>query len=294
VPKNEKSIQDKLSLTITDDNKLPALSKIKEKDGLLLEKILGDQSRQPEEYKIDEEEYQEFVEKRTRRQSAFFRFRRGIIYSDIFFNAFASVIAFFIKLYCKTLKIEVIYPPEHDKLENPSKVIYAFWHNRSFLFIDTFGKLNPCVMVDLSWIGELTARVIKKFGYIPARGSSKRRGTLALLEMKKIMEQGHVGAVIVDGPTGPIYKSKAGVLMLSHMTGAPIIPCVASADRAWILENTWCKYMIPKPFARCLITGANPLWESTKKGKIKREDLDKILMDLITETDKKFSKKSPA
>ncbi|MFC1497109.1 DUF374 domain-containing protein [Verrucomicrobiota bacterium] len=287
IPKNEKSIQDKLSLTIANDKKFPALSRIEEKDGLFLEAILNEQIHKKEIYTIDERKYQKLVTERTKRQSVFFRMRRGIIYSNFFLNVLTGLIVFFIRLYNKTLKTRTEYPPEFSKLD-PTKAIYALWHAKDFLLLSNFGKWKVCIMVDDSWAGEFIARILEKLGFATARGSSKRKGAHALREMKKVMEQGYAGAVVVDGPTGPVYKSKPGVLLLSRMTGCPIVPCTTTANRAWIFKNTWCKYMIPKPFARCFITAANPLWKSTKKGAMTSKDLDKKMMDLMIDADKKM------
>lgn len=58
---------------------------------------------------------------------------------------------------------------------------------------------------------------------------------------------------IVDGPRGPAGIVKAGVIQLAHAADAVIVPFYTSADRAWYF-NSWDRYLLPKPFARVVIT----------------------------------------
>ena len=62
-----------------------------------------------------------------------------------------------------------------------------------------------------------------------------------------------LGAHILDGPTGPIGKVKAGVIKMAHEVDALVVPFHISADRAWLF-NSWDHFMLPKPFSRVTIT----------------------------------------
>jgi len=106
---------------------------------------------------------------------------------------------------------------------------------------------------DKSWAAEILTRMVRKFGFQVVRGSSKRGGFRGLLDMKTLIMQGYGGALAVDGPHGPIYKTKPGVLYLSQKLGYPIIPLTFAASRAWTLMGTWDHFVIPKPFSKCLV-----------------------------------------
>ncbi len=62
-----------------------------------------------------------------------------------------------------------------------------------------------------------------------------------------------LGAHLLDGPTGPIGRVKAGAIKIALEAGAVVIPLYSSADKAWFF-NSWDKFMLPKPFSRVCIT----------------------------------------
>lgn len=217
------------------------------------------------------------------------QFRRRITYAEGFINFFASLTTFIIILYSKTLKIRYYFHPDFRGLDR-SKILLGVWHGRQFLFVHILGHWRTAVMTDLSWAGEIQTRILSRLGYSIVRGSSRRKGAKALLNMKRLMEGRCPGAFTLDGPKGPIYKSKPGIIFLAQKLGYPIVPLASSADRAWILKNTWCCYFLPKPFSRCLVAWGKPLWEATLKGRLMLEELDCILVDWTDEVDRRIGR----
>ncbi|MBN1522627.1 MAG: DUF374 domain-containing protein, partial [Candidatus Aureabacteria bacterium] len=125
------------------------------------------------------------------------------------------------------------------------------------------------------------------FGYATVMGSAKRKGVSAMLALKKKVDEGYSAAFSLDGPRGPVYQSKPGILFLSQKTGYPIIPVATSADRAWILKSTWCHYMIPRPFARCYVGAGKPLYDATKENGMTTEGLDRLVNEWTEEVDRR-------
>ena len=156
-----------------------------------------------------------------------------------------------LKLLKKTIRWE-----EKPKI-NTHKKIYALWHGHA-LGVALFG-INKGVYVLVSRFrdGELTGRVLKTLGYKIIRGSSEegrkgkgaREGTIKLLE---VLKKGNSVAITVDGPKGPAFKAKRGVVFLAKKTGAPIVPITVHFDRA-IRLNSWDKFIIPLPFSRAFV-----------------------------------------
>lgn len=215
--------------------------------------------------------------------------RRKITYSDTCIHFLASLAVFLILLYFQTLKIRTYFHPEFLKIDR-SRAFYGFWHGRQFLLVPYFGKWNGSLMTDISWAGNIQTEILSRFGYTVVRGSSKRKGVQALLNMKKAMEAGCAGAIAMDGPRGPIYTAKPGILFLARKMGYPIVPLTASSDRAWILKNTWCHYLLPKPFSRCYIAMGEPLWKFTEDGNSASEDLDRIVIEWTERADRKVGR----
>jgi len=227
-------------------------------------------------------------EKKIKIKKRLKKFRKKITYSDAFLNIISSLSAFLIQVYQRTLKIHFYLHPEMENIDR-SKAIYSFWHGRLFLLVPYFKEWGVCLLIDLSWSGEIIARICSKLGYKIARGSSKRKGVKGLIHLKRAFDQGWSGGIAVDGPRGPRLKSKGGSIFLSKKSQYPIIPLTYSSDRKWIL-NTWCHFMIPKPFSKCFISMGPPIWEAMENNNFKTEDLDNILMKATDNCDKKIEK----
>lgn len=189
------------------------------------------------------------------------RFRRRITYSEPFTGLLAWIAFALISLYRWTLRIEYHDHPEFEALDR-TRACYGFWHGRQFLLVPSFGHEKVAIMADLSWAGAIQTKILRRFGYTVVRGSSKRQGARALLAVKKSMQEGNGAAFALDGPSGPIYRSKPGILLLARKLGYPIAPLAASASSSWRLQGTWCRYLLPRPFARCCV-GIGPPFEVT-------------------------------
>ncbi|MBN2415871.1 DUF374 domain-containing protein [bacterium] len=176
-------------------------------------------------------------------------------------NVLADAMVLLTHLYVSMLKIRIYYHPGITD-DDMRKALFAFWHGRQFLLVPFFSRLNIAILADLSWAGEIQARVLKRLGYNLVRGSTKRKPVRVLLQMKAVAEAGSSLAFAVDGPRGPIHVSKPGIVFLARKLDHPIIPLATSADRAWYMKSTWDRYMVPAPFSRCLIAFGKPVYVS--------------------------------
>ena len=220
------------------------------------------------------------------------RFRRRMTRSDAFVGFISSLSSVVIRVYSRTLRIEKDVHPETAALD-PAKVLYAFWHGRQFLLLPSFRHQGVAVMTDLSWAGRIQAGIMIRLGYPIVRGSSRRRAVQALAEMKRTMESGCSAAFAVDGPSGPAYKSKPGILYLAQKLGYPVVPVATSARPSWRIRSTWCLYMVPAPFSKGLVVMGRPI-AGAADGALKAEELDDILMELTRATDERLGLEAQA
>lgn len=137
--------------------------------------------------------------------------------------------------------------------------IFPFWHRCVLPATWIYRHQHPAVMTSQSRDGELIARVIQRFGFVPVRGSSSRGGQRALLEMNDLLAEGHAVAFTIDGPRGPRYVAKRGPVLLAKMSGAAITAFYVAVERAWVL-NTWDQLVIPKPFSRIYVRFARKIF----------------------------------
>jgi lysophospholipid acyltransferase (LPLAT)-like uncharacterized protein/uncharacterized protein with HEPN domain len=163
----------------------------------------------------------------------------------------------------------------------------AIWHG-DMLLSQSLGKRlgwnnRTVVMVALNQAGEVEARILKRLGYYVVRGSAKKRGKEALEDMKDILGQGAIAAMVVDGPLGPAREVKAGVVELARFCQVPIVPVAFLPGNEWIIP-TWDRTRIPKPFSRCITTSTIPIRVPHNVGGSRfekiREDIKEVLIDL--------------
>ena len=168
------------------------------------------------------------------------------------------------------------------------RFVGALWHNRVFLATWFFRQRGIVVMTSQSFDGEYIARLIQRFGYGVARGSSRRGGARALRALVTCLRHGLDAAFTIDGPTGPPYVAKAGAVQLAALTGAGILPFGIAAERYWELPN-WDRFQIPKPFSRAVVFMGSPIYVERHggEGALARahRDLQAALDDLRAQAD---------
>lgn len=166
----------------------------------------------------------------------------------------------FIWLVGRTLRVTFSWEEGSiGSMDNVYPGIYPFWHRCVLGATWIFRQRNFAVLTSKSRDGEFIARVIRRFGYVPVRGSSSRGGQRGLLEMHSLVMNGAGAAFTIDGPRGPRYVSKKGPVLLARTTGVPITAFYVAMEKAWVL-NTWDAMMIPKPFSRAYIRVARKIF----------------------------------
>lgn len=159
----------------------------------------------------------------------------------------------FTNLIGKTVRFEFEGWEHLENIERDGKIpILAFWHNRIFLAAYYFRFRGIVVMSSQSFDSEYVARFIQRLGFGIVKGSSTRGGVGGLIEMIRLVKKGFPTGFSVDGPKGPIYQAKTGIIMLAKKTGNSILPFSVEAENFWTIKS-WDKLQIPKPFTRAKI-----------------------------------------
>jgi len=201
-----------------------------------------------------------------------------------------SIIWLLMYLIGKTTRFTVIGEENYKNIKGP--VIFTFWHNRIFLSIYYYRYIlkrkNICVLTSPSRDGEILTRIISKLGFSQARGSSKHYGKNALTTMLESLEKGSDGAIVPDGPQGPKYKVKEGVIRIAQKMGLPLIPVVYNTSGKKIL-STWDSFIFPLPFSRAVLIYDEPLIISSDiNDETAKALLEKRLMRITKEADGYF------
>jgi len=136
--------------------------------------------------------------------------------------------------------------------------VMAFWHGRILPATFYFRRRGIVVITSENFDGEWIARIIERFGYGTARGSSSRGGLKAMLQLVRNMQQGRAAGFTLDGPRGPARVAQPGALWLARTTGNPVLPFHLEASRAWALRS-WDRTQIPKPFSDVALVVGEPM-----------------------------------
>ena len=165
-----------------------------------------------------------------------------------------------IRLICGTLRWQVEGWDHFASIEAAGRnKIYVFWHGRIFMATYFWRDRGIVVMTSQNRDGEYIARVIRRFGYGAARGSSSRGSRRALVEMIQELRGRKDVAFTIDGPRGPRYVAKPGASYLAWKTGDAILPFHIAARNRWTFSS-WDQFQIPKPFSPVLVLIGEPIY----------------------------------
>jgi lysophospholipid acyltransferase (LPLAT)-like uncharacterized protein len=126
--------------------------------------------------------------------------------------------------------------------------IMGFWHGRILPATFYFRRRGIVVITSENFDGEWIARVIERFGFGTARGSTSRGGLKAMLQLVRDMEDGKPAGFTLDGPRGPARVAQPGAIWLASRTGNPVLPFHLEASSHWTARS-WDRTQIPKPFS---------------------------------------------
>ena len=156
------------------------------------------------------------------------------------------------RLWARTLRLQVEDPHEVVDFVRNQPVIFAIWHNRLLMlprvFDPTFPSRQSFGLISASRDGDLIASFIERAGYGTIRGSSSRKGMLALRQLVDTLAAGSNVLLTPDGPRGPVYEASQGVVFLAQKSGAPIVPIHMEYSSSWRLKS-WDRFVVPRPFA---------------------------------------------
>lgn len=155
-------------------------------------------------------------------------------------------------------KLEVYGREQLELIPDDIPILYAFWHGKLWLPVYYFRSLGYIALASLHRDGEYITRLLKRYGYRVIRGSSAKGGSRALLELIKAFKKGGSLLITPDGPTGPIYKVKPGLVYLQEKTDGVIVPIGVAIKRKKTF-NSWDRLNFPLPGTRAVLVFGEPL-----------------------------------
>lgn len=171
-----------------------------------------------------------------------------------------TIAGYLIHLLSYTLRVEFRNTEHFAKINGP--IILIFWHGQIIPAIAAWFRKCPrphalAALTSASKDGAIIEHTLRTYGISAVRGSSSRRATAALIELKKTLDSGMDICITPDGPRGPSRSLQAGPLKLAQLTGCALLPLRVVCTSSWKLK-TWDNFEIPKPFSKIFLCIDDP------------------------------------
>ncbi|MBW1636418.1 MAG: lysophospholipid acyltransferase family protein [Deltaproteobacteria bacterium] len=210
------------------------------------------------------------------------------VMSTISLAVIPRLIAWLMRLWFMTCRVTVHNEEYFSPANDPDKVVIAsFWHYTIIYGCYFLRKYPATVMVSASDDGEYIVRLAAQFGYNAVRGSSNHGGAGALKQLIKVVRQGDDNsAIVADGSQGPPRKAQPGAVLLSSMTGVPMVPMVWSASR-YMTIHSWDRTAVPVPFSKIDFYFGEPIFVPRR---VKGDDIERYRLQLEKSLNELYTK----
>jgi lysophospholipid acyltransferase (LPLAT)-like uncharacterized protein len=146
----------------------------------------------------------------------------------------------------------------HAIIRSGRQPILALWHGGILSATLYWRDRGIVALTSENFDGEWVARLMARFGYRAARGSTSHGGASALGRLRRELAGGHPVAFTVDGPRGPARVARPGAVWLAGAAGHPILPFHAKPGRHWTARS-WDAAQIPRPFTTVAMVMSEPI-----------------------------------
>ncbi len=148
----------------------------------------------------------------------------------------------------------------HPDMSEGNKYVFASWHSQLCGSYSILNRENVYYMISGSRDGDIVAEAGGRVGINAIRGSSKRGGATAALEMIEKVKNGASAYLAVDGPRGPVGVVKKGCVEIAKLGGAKIVPMAwKTTDWITITVNSWDKLQVPVIYCQSVALYGEPI-----------------------------------
>ena len=155
-----------------------------------------------------------------------------------------------------------------DAAAREKGVIIAFWHHQLMIAPRVRRETDRrfYMLISAHRDGDIITDSVRSFDLDFIRGSAAnpkkahkdKGGATASVQIIAALRDGHVVGMTPDGPRGPRERANMGVVRLSQISQAPIIPIGLSVSRGRRL-NTWDGFLLAWPFSKGVCVASDPI-----------------------------------
>jgi lysophospholipid acyltransferase (LPLAT)-like uncharacterized protein len=147
--------------------------------------------------------------------------------------------------------------PVHKMWDKGENSIVCFWHGRLLMMPFANRRGRGKVLISRHRDGEFIARIMRYFSLGTVRGSYRKEGGISSLrEIISDLKKGYDVAITPDGPKGPKYEVKKGIIELAKLTGKTIVPISYSASKKKLFFPGTALFF-PVPFLKFFFSGGS-------------------------------------
>jgi lysophospholipid acyltransferase (LPLAT)-like uncharacterized protein len=215
-----------------------------------------------------------------------------------FYRAITSLLstisAVILTIYQSTLEF-IIEGEDHLRILRTQKKnhILAIWHTFVDGVVFSFHHRNLCIYSDhprteeyenssTHFFREIGLKTLRALGFDILDASLGKQSAGIMNFIKKI-QSGTPALVAPDGPNGPIYEAKPGVIYMAVKAKSAIVPVGVGFSRR-IIGSNWDDVSFPLPFSRVALVIGKPILPSddtseeslAKQAKLLEEELDML------------------
>ena len=184
-------------------------------------------------------------------------------------STLAAISSIILSLYRSTLEFH-LEGDDHLRLLKARKqnYIFAIWHTFVDAAIFALHSRGICIYSDhprtrayeTSWthfFREIGIKCIRGMGY-DVLDASLGRQSAGIIQFIHTIKDGTAAMVAPDGPAGPIYETKPGVMYMARKSGSVVVPLGLSMSRRVVGPN-WDDFALPLPFSRVALVVGEPI-----------------------------------
>jgi lysophospholipid acyltransferase (LPLAT)-like uncharacterized protein len=170
-------------------------------------------------------------------------------------NLFPPIVYLFLSLLRLTCRVEHVNRGALDAgWDRGENFIVSFWHGRLLMIPFAYSRGRGKVLISRHRDGEFISRIVRYFGIGSVRGSHRKGSFSSVREIMANLKDGYDMAITPDGPKGPRYVIKEGLIELAQLTGKPLVALTYGASKKKLFIPGTGSYC-PCPFHGLSLSG---------------------------------------
>lgn len=175
------------------------------------------------------------------------------------YRIYGNVLYYILKLIFLTLDVRIM--GAEKEIDGNKSYVCGMWHNKLLVILLCLKALKKRAgLASPSKDGELISVPLEKMGYKMIRGSSGKDSVKSLVQIIKLIKtEGYSLGTPLDGPKGPAYEVKPGMIYAAQKSEKQLVLVGGAYSKKWVFSKTWDKFQMPKPFSKVICIVGKPI-----------------------------------